>query len=46
MPAPFEPPKEYIVKAVEPKEIVIEYESKNAIPFTKLIDNESKGFIN
>lgn len=46
MPAPFEPPKEYIVKPSEPKEVVIEYESKNAAPFAKLSDNQSKSFVN
>lgn len=46
MPLPFEPPKEYIVKSTEPKEIALEYESKNAAPFLNLIDNESKGFVN
>ena len=30
----------------EPSQIAIEYESKNSAPFVKLIDNESKAFVN
>lgn len=46
MPPPKDPPKEYIVKLSEPNQIAIEYETKNSAPFAKLIDNESKAFIN
>ena len=46
IPTPKDPPKEYIVKLTEPSQISIEYESKNSAPFAKLIDNESKAFVN
>lgn len=46
LPVPFETPKEYIITPKEPDQIALEYESKNAVPFTNLMDNECKGFIN
>jgi hypothetical protein len=41
-----ETPKKYIAEPIEPDNIKINYENNPiAAPFTKLIDNESKGFM-
>ena len=46
IPAPKDPPANYLIKIEEPENIKVTYEGPLNEPFSGLVDNESKSFMN